>query len=107
MKKSDWILAAGVLLIVCLSGMFLYGNRGGGSSVVVRVDAEEYGRYDLGKDQIIEINGTNRLQITGGEASIIYGDCPDQICVRTAPVRHAHEVIVCMPNRVTVEVQED
>lgn len=107
MKKNDWMLAAGLLLIACLSGAFLYGTRSGGASVVVRVDGKEYGRYSLQEDQTVEINGTNRLQITDGKAVMIYGDCPDQICVHTASVSSVREVIVCMPNRVTAEVSEN
>lgn len=107
MKKNDRILAAGILLFAGLSGFFLYGSRSRGASVVIEVDGEEYGCYSLQEDQIIEINGTNRLQIADGSASMIYGDCPDQICVRTAPIEHVHDVIVCMPNRVTVEVREN
>lgn len=107
MKKNDWMLAAGLLLLACLSGAFIYGNRSRGAVVVVQVDGEVYGRYDLQEDQTIEINGTNRLRIEDGEASMIYGDCPDQICVHTAPVSSVREVIVCMPNRVTAEVAEN
>lgn len=107
MKKNDWRLAAGILLLVCLSGIFLYGNQKSGKYVAVRVDGTEYGRYDLEEDQIIEINGTNRLRIADRTASMVYGDCPDQICIQTGPIRNVHELIVCMPNRVTVEVCED
>lgn len=107
MKRNDWILAAGILLFVCLSGAFLYRGRAGGSYVLVRVDGKEYGRYDLLEDQTVRIGETNELRIEDGEAFMIYGDCPDQICVRTAPVSRAHEMIVCMPNRVTAEVLED
>ena len=106
MKKNDWLLAAGILLAVCLSGILLYGNRAAGNYVLIQVDGAEYGRYSLEEDQVVEINGTNRLEIQGGEAFMTRGDCPDQICVHTEPVSSVHEVIVCMPNRVTAEVRE-
>lgn len=106
MKKNDWLLAAGILLIVCVSGILLYGGRNKGNYVLVRVDGAEYGRYSLEEDRVVEINGTNRLEISGGEAFMTWGDCPDQICVHTAPVSGVHEMIVCMPNRVTAEVCE-
>lgn len=104
MKKNDWILAAGILAAACLLGFFLYGNHSQGKYAVVQVDGKEYGRYDLSEDQVVDINGTNRLTIAEGKASMTYGDCPDQICVNTAPAGSVHDMIVCMPNRVTVEI---
>ena len=93
MKKNDRLLAAGILLAVCLSGILLYGNRAAGNYVLIQVDGAEYGRYSLEEDQVVEINGTNRLEIQGGEAFMTWGDCPDQICVHTEPVSSVHEVI--------------
>ena len=77
MKKNDWLLAAGILLAVCLSGILLYGNRAAGNYVLIQVDGAEYGRYSLEEDQVVEINGTNRLEIQGGEAFMTWGDCPE------------------------------
>lgn len=106
MKKSDWILTGAVLLAVSLSAWFFYSGRNRGNVVSIQVDGVEYGRYDLGTEQVIEIGETNRLEIREGKAFMIYADCPDQLCVQTAPVCEAHELIVCMPNRVVVEVIE-
>lgn len=106
MKKNDWILAAVVLLAAIAGCAFLYWNQARGHYVVVSVDGEEYGTYDLGEDRVIEIQDTNRLEIRNGKAFMIEANCPDQICVHMSAVSRTHEMIVCMPNRVTVEVFE-
>lgn len=106
MKKHDWILAGAVFAAVCLTAVFLYGRQERGSLVLVQVDGTEYGRYDLHTEQSVEIGESNRLEIRDGQASMVYADCPDQLCVHMAPVSRLHELIVCMPNRVTVEVVE-
>lgn len=106
MKKNDWILAASVLLAAVLGCVLLYWNQAKGHYVVVSVNGEEYGTYDLDEDQVVEIGNTNRLEIKNGKASMTKADCPDQICVHMSAVSRAHEMIVCMPNRVTVEVFE-
>ncbi|MBS6395704.1 MAG: NusG domain II-containing protein [Clostridiales bacterium] len=105
-KKNDWILAAGVLLAACLLGILFYQSQTRGHYVVVKVDGEEYGRFDLAEDQVIEIHDTNKLEIRGGRASMIYADCPDRLCIHMAPIGSTHELIVCMPNKVTAEVFE-
>lgn len=107
MKKNDWILAAGVLFVACALGIMLYLSQSKGHYVVVTVNGEEYGRYDLSEDQTIDINGTNQLEISGGKASMISADCPDKLCVHMASISRAHELIVCMPNKITVEAFEE
>lgn len=106
MKKNDWILAAGVLAIAGLLAVSIYRSQTKSHYVVVKTDGTEYGRYDLNEDQIIDINGTNRLEISGGKAAMVYADCPDKLCVHMVPVSKSHEMIVCMPNKVTVEAYE-
>ena len=106
MKKSDRILAAGVFLSACALGFMLWAGRPRGSYVVVTVDGEEYGRYELAENQTITVNDTNRLEIADGRASMVYADCPDKLCVHMAPIGHAHELIVCMPNKIVVEAFE-
>ena len=106
MKKSDWILAGVIVLAACLSAGFLYGNREKGNCISIQVDGVEYGRYDLETERVIGIGETNRLEIKGGKASMVHADCPDQICVQMEPISELHELIVCMPNKVIVEVVE-
>lgn len=106
MKKNDWILAAGVLFVACALGVMLYLSQSKGHYVVVTVNGEEYGRYDLSEDQTIDINGTNQLEISGGKASMTSADCPDKLCVHMASISRAHELIVCLPNKITVEAFE-
>lgn len=107
MKKSDWILAGVILLAACLSAVFFYRSRDRGGCVSIQVDGVEYGRYNLGTEQVVEIGETNRLEIRDGKAFMVYADCPDQLCVRMAPVSELHEMIVCMPNKVVVEVVKE
>ncbi len=36
---------------------------------------------------------------------MVKADCPDQLCVNQKPVSKNHESIICLPNRVVVEVE--
>ncbi len=104
MKKSDWVLAAVVILLIFTLFILFWGKQNRGSQVLIQVDGVEYGRYDLRTEQVIEIGESNRLKIKGGEAFMTHADCPDQLCVKMDPVSQIHELIVCMPNKVIVEV---
>ena len=105
MRKNDWILAGGVLVIALA---FYLINRfviqSSGASVTVTVDGDVYGTYSLAEAQEIDINGTNHLSIHDGEADMTDADCPDKLCVHQRAISRDRETIVCLPNRVVVEV---
>ena len=107
LKKKDWALIG---IVLCVAGLaFLLHEVVGGSgagSVVVKVEGEIEGVYDLSEDQEIEINGgTNILMIKGGKADMIEADCPDQLCVHQKAISRNHESIICLPNQVVAEVE--
>ena len=78
-----------------------------GGDAVIKIDGEVYAKADLNQDRDIEIYDgdgelVNIVRIKGKKASIVYAACPDKRCMRqTGPF------IVCLPNRVTVEIEKN
>lgn len=107
MKKMDKILILAVLVIACAAGLIFYMNRSKGSFVRVTVGTAEYGRYYLSEDQVIEINGTNTLEIKDGKAVMIDAKCPDHICMHMPAISQVTESIVCLPNQIIAEVKDE
>lgn len=107
MKKNDGILIGIVIIcaLVFYGGYNLY--TGAGDEVVVYVDGVEYGAYDLNVDQTITIEseGVNILEIQDGEAHMIEADCPDSLCIHQGGIHNNTESIICLPNKVVVEVR--
>ena len=107
LKKKDWLL---ILIILCVAGLTVlahtYIGGRGANKVVVKVDGVIQGTYSLSEDGRIEINdGTNVIEISNGKADMIEADCPDQLCVNQKAVSRNHENIICLPNKVVVEVE--
>ena len=107
MKKVDKILAAGLLLAAVVLGIFLFAGKEEGTRAVVTIDGTEYGSYDLDKAQTIDLETGNHLEISSGEIRMTEADCPDQICVQTGSISKEHEMIVCMPHKVIVEIRRE
>ena len=105
MKKSDWILVVVILVLAGVS-FLVYTNLGKQNAGIVKVtvDGEVFGTYSLKKEQEIVINDTNYLVIKDGQADMIKADCRDQICVDHITISKNKETIVCLPNKVIVEV---
>lgn len=104
MKKHDFLLVGIVLAAALL--FFLVRNMliEPGNVLEITVDGETYGTYSLQEDQTIEIGGGNICRIEGGEVSMIWADCPDQLCVHQASVGEHGGNIICLPNRVVLSV---
>ena len=105
MKKNDWILVT-VILVLAGVGFLNYTNFGRQTTGVVKVivDGELLGTYSLEKEQEIKINDTNYLIIKDGQADMTEANCPDQICVDHKTISKNKETIICLPNKVIVEI---
>lgn len=111
-KKKEIILLAVIFVIILVVAVIFYGGKkDDGSIAIVTIDGVEYGSYALSEDQEIPIviNGvtTNHLIIKDGMADMIDADCPDQLCVNMKSISMNAETIVCLPNKVVVEVESD
>lgn len=106
LRKKDWILILVILLVAGLAFLLheVIGGKGAGV-VTIKVDGVLEGTYQLSEDQEIPINGgTNILEIKDGKADMIEADCPDKLCVNQKAISLNHESIICLPNKVVVEV---
>ncbi len=101
------IILVGVLLIVSLSVFLIFSlTKEEGSTVVVSVDGEKVAEYPLSVDSTYSLNaGTNILVVENGCAYISKATCPGyQDCVEAGKIRFVGEKIVCLPNKVIVEI---
>lgn len=107
MRKNDLLLAAG--LLAAAMALYLVLRPGGqGGWAVVTVDGREQGRYPLWEDRTVTLGGEtayNVLEISCGQAAVREANCGDHTCVRTGPISREGEMIVCLPHRLTVEIQ--
>ncbi len=111
-RKNDIILIAVVLLaaLAAYAGILYYLAKNTRNGVaVVTVGGEVYGRYPLDEDIVEKIElpdgSYNILEIRDGRADITEASCPDKICVNHRAVSRKNQSIVCLPNKVVVEIE--
>ena len=102
---ADIILVL-VLLIVGLSVFIIIElSRDAGDCVRVYSNGEFIGEYSLSEDGEYSLNGgTNVLIIENGNAYMSHADCPDHLCIKQGDISRTGEKIVCLPNRLSIEV---
>lgn len=106
--KNDIIFISFLLVVVLIFGLVLYLTQTKGDTVVVTVDGALFGEYPIDEDEQIEIksqNGENLLAIKDKTADVISASCPDGICVHHRPIQNGGESIICLPNKVVVEIR--
>lgn len=87
----------------------------GESEILITVDGREWGRYPLSQPQTVVVEqadgSRNEIVITGEGAYMSASTCDNQLCVQMGEVtldnwetRPNQTFIICLPNRVTVEL---
>ena len=107
MRKNDLILLAAIVLLAGVVYLALTLTRSGGAYAVVTVSGAEVGRYSLSEDQTVRIgsgDSYNILVIENGTARISEASCPDKLCVGQGAKKYDGESIICLPNKVVVEI---
>lgn len=109
-SRNDMIFLA-VLAVIAAAVFVIFsvvGKKEDGAYVLVTIDGETYGTYSLWDEQEIPIiqDGvtTNVLVIEDGIADMTEADCPDKLCVHQKAISKNNETIVCLPNKVVVQV---
>ena len=101
-----------IAALVALPGWALIRSaRAAGERPVVRIFQSNrlVGTYQLDRDQTITIGDKARpdmrIEIKGGAIRVAESDCPKGVCKHTGWVRTPGRTIMCIPNRVLIEVR--
>lgn len=107
MKRRD-VWAIGIVLLLAFGvAVFARLDTQSAQFLHIYVDGAWYGSYSLDTDQEIAIGETNICEIANGSVRMIQADCPDQVCVHTAAISKDGMTIVCLPNRVVLEIDAE
>lgn len=113
MKLGDKILI-GVLIILSIFSFWYIQNINkniNSQYVSVQVDGREIKQIDFAtSDRVIHETiqteyGRNVLEIGRDYVKVIEADCPDQLDVLQGAIDSPGQLIVCLPNRLIIEVR--
>lgn len=107
-RRNDLVFIALLLLLAASAALGLFLLRETGDTVCVFIDGQLHAQYALTEDISVTIqteNGFNRLIIKDGYAYVADASCPDGICSSHRPIRHVGESIICLPNKVVIEIR--
>ena len=106
--RGDLVLIAGLLIVGLAILALLTFTRQDGRQAIVRVDGQLIAQLPLTRDveYPVEIEGTitNRIVLQDGAVCMAEANCPDHLCIRRGGIRYVGDSIICLPNKVVVEI---
>ena len=114
MKRGDLIIIGIVLVLAgSIYGLKWFNARNehydqGELVAKITVNGKAYKTVNLSKDeQVIDIQttyGHNTLKVFNYGIQMVFADCPRKISLQMGFISKPHQQIICIPNRVMVEV---
>lgn len=104
---GDAIAAVAVLLVAVLLLWHPWQRNQAGETVVI-VTPDETIEYALSENTVVKIESrgiTLFVSIMHGEVDVYKSDCPDGVCVASAPISKTGETIICAPAGVSITVK--
>ncbi len=103
MKKGDKIIIICVAFAVILSAVCIVALKEPGSTVTVKQNNKTVYTGSLKKDATVLLD-TNTVVIKDKSVYMSDAVCKNQVCVNTGKISKKGESIICLPNKVTVEI---
>lgn len=113
MTKADKLLIIFVVVLVIISMAFIkkQGINANDKYVSIQVAGEEikkviFDKKIIGKRIPIETEyGYNLIEIGDESVRVVEASCPDKLDVLQGTISEVGEAIVCLPNRLVVEIK--
>lgn len=116
MKVKKWdVIIIGLFVFASFIPALIFTintrEASGGYYVEIKVQGENYKKVQLtghtGREEIrIETNlGVNVIEIVDEKVGMYEADCPDKVCYSPEYITRPGETIVCLPNRIVIEVK--
>jgi hypothetical protein len=97
LKTGDCVLVILLGLFTLVSWWVLHQRESGHHALI----------YEDG-NQIADIAfGISVIEVRNGKIRMAASPCPHQICVRMGQISKAHSSIVCVPNRIVIQIPAD
>lgn len=109
--KKNIVIAAGILLFICIGGVIAFVMLKSAEVyepvAEIYVDGKLVQTAELSVDDEFIIDtesGYNRITIRNGSISVSEADCPDKTCVNTGTISTGVVPIICLPHRLEIRV---
>jgi hypothetical protein len=108
LKVNAFDLGLGaVILFFSISSVFSITENGGAGvkTATIFKDGTRIDSVSLDRDRLVDVDHMT-LEVHDGKIRILRSDCPKKVCVHSGWASMPSHTIVCVPNRIIVEISE-
>lgn len=131
-RKADIVLFIALVVIGLAASAVLSFSRtdaGAEAKVIIESGGKLYAQYPLSEDRTVIVPAPKQISIDapdagagasasekydyynvvvikGREVSVTEASCKNRVCVKHGSISYAGESIVCLPNRLTVRIED-
>lgn len=106
MKKGDICIFLTLAVVTLCAFFIVFSNGQPGNTVVITENDGKSQSYPLTVDRTVELKG-NSIQIKRGKVFMAEADCKNQLCVKHKAIKKKGESIICLPNKVIIEIRQE
>lgn len=111
MKSNKfWIIILAIFILLCVAAIAIF-KLSNEDNKLARVILDGKCVREINLDEVedafeftVNGDGNNIVQVEKDRIRIIEADCPDKICVNQGWISNGFVPIVCLPNRLVVEI---
>ena len=108
MKNKILIPSFLVLAVLCIVASCVITQYGGnGGTAYVYKDGKLIKTLALKDEPYMVDLGTNTICVEHDGVSMHSATCPDKLCVKQGKIKNSSRSIVCLPNRIVVEIPSE
>lgn len=105
LQKGDFFVIVAILALAL--SIWIFGMpKESGERVLIYENGELLHTLSLETPCEVEVSGLT-VKIENKEAEVSAATCPDKVCEKSGKISKAGEIIVCVPNRVSVKISGD
>lgn len=104
LKKGDIIVIIVSAVLLLVSVFIGLAIKKDGKTVKIYEDNKLIYEGSLTKQKTVKL-AHNTVNIEDGEVCMKKSDCKNQICVHKGKISNSRECIVCLPNKVIIEIE--
>jgi len=109
-SKFDYFLIIFILFFSIICVVWFAPGRfqqsGGPKVALVYLEGRLLEKVDLKNEEVTALlGGRMQLESKAGKIRVKQSDCPLHICLNTGWIRYSGESIICVPNKVLIEIK--
>lgn len=102
-KKTDYIISAILLFLFLALVVSSYNTQSSDLKAIITAK-NNIKTIDLSQNMEF-VFAEIKVEIKNNSIRIVESDCPHRICVHSGAISRPGEIIVCVPNKVMIEIQ--